>query len=242
MPERIGQYTEETARYLLDTINQLVASGWALPGNKQPTAIPFQRQTFFINDSGEEIPPYACMQITEMEKFGQNYCKVDKYDEDVFGGFLFNGHREVADKDSGVAQFAPRFLGLRENNTDAVTLGHLWGPDPGEWFLKPNGGPWQAVNLRTEDADETAIWFQADLATTYRAVVTTEITARSGSTEGSGVVTLKTVGASNGTAILQNGVNVTTLLTGTSAVDAELVVARTTNGRLQVISEDCGDG
>lgn len=240
MAERIGVYSEETARLIHDAVKQLIASGYALPTSEQARAQSASRQTIFVNDSGEEIPPYACMQITEMEDFGLNYCKVDKYDEDVFGGFLFNGHTAVADGKMGTAQSTPRFLGLREDSADAVTLGHLWGPEVGEWFLKPNGGPWQALNLRTEATDETAIWFQPDIATTYRAVVTTAVTARSGTTEGGGVVTLKTIGASKATATLQTGIDVTTLLSATSAIDTELVVARTTNGRLQVISEDCG--
>lgn len=241
MADRLGQFSEPVARQIYAVVKQLIASGYALPGSSQQSRAQFtQRPTLFVNDSGEEIPPFACMQITEMEDFGKNYAKVDKYDEDVFGGFLFNGPRSVADDKVGMAQATPRFRATREDNTDAVTAGHLWGPDPGEWFLKPNGGPWAALALQTESSTETVMWLHPDIATTYRATVTTEVTARSGSTDGAGVVTIKTVGASNATATLQTGVAVTSLLSSTVAVSAETVVSRTTNGRLQIISEDCG--
>lgn len=228
---------EPLAKLVVDTVRKIVSSGWLLPG-QLPNQVAFPEDgILFRNDSEETIPPYGLMQVTGLEELaGRTYHVVDQYDEDVFGGFLFNGHREVEKGDTGFAQRHEPFIAAGDGST--VTAGHLWGAESGEWTIAPNGGPWLVTG--ENDIASDAVMVSRDIAVTYRGVVTTEITARSGSTEGSGVVTLKTIGASNATATLQTGIDVTTLLSDTSAVDAEVVLGRTTNGRLQVIAEDCG--
>ena len=238
--DAIGVYSPATAKMILDVVKYLRASGLVNDDGKRGSLnYPLPQLTRFRNDSGETIPAYSIMQITgTAELFGRTYHLVDQYSTGVFGGFLFNGKREVADGETGNAQTGIHFIAMGDGSTD--TVGHLWGPANGSWELTPNGGPYIIAGDSGISTD--VVFVQWDVAATYRAVVTTQISARSGSTDGSGVVTLKTIGTSAATATLQTGVSVTSLLSDEILVDAEVIVARTTNGRLQVIAEDCADG
>lgn len=97
-----GFYDKETARNILDAYRSLQASGLLRPGVIQdlvrgrPQFIEEPKR--FTNDSGETIPPYACMQIVGTEELGDNvFLKVDKpLDTDgTAGAFIFNWHYEV---------------------------------------------------------------------------------------------------------------------------------------------------
>jgi hypothetical protein len=92
------------------------------------------------NDSGEEIPAYACMQVTGTEElYEQTYLTVDKpADVDgTAGWFVFNGPNPIATGDEGTIQKGPIFRGFKNSGT--VTAGDIWGPTSGQWYLSADG-------------------------------------------------------------------------------------------------------
>ena len=236
--EEFGAYSPATAKMILDVVNYLKSSGLVTSDGKRGYLnYPLPQLTRFRNDSGETIPAYALMQIQgTAELYDRTYHLVSKYNEGSFGGFLFNSKREVENGKTGVAQTVIHPLALGNGGT--ATLGQLWGASSGSWALTKNGGPWIIAGNSTVATNVVRV--QLDVAVTYRAIVTSEISARDGDTDGEGVVTLKHIGPGSATSSFQTGVNVTSLLSDVIAEDTEVIVARTTNGRLQVIAEDCG--
>ena len=92
---------------------------------------------YVTNDSGEEVPAYACMQVVGTEEIGgQNFLSVD-IPADVSGdagAFLFNGSAAIADGDQGVAQFGPVVRAFKDTGT--VTAGDRWQPVVGQWYIE----------------------------------------------------------------------------------------------------------
>ena len=141
---QVNTFSEADARLILDTVKQLRASGWKSGPDSQRSLTPTDRPTFFYNDSGESIPPYSIMHVTGTIEIGpQNFVKVDKFDEDIDGAFLFNGHYEIDDKDTGIAQPGNQWLAKTDGAT--VADGELWGPADGTWTLDKNAGPFWVV-------------------------------------------------------------------------------------------------
>lgn len=127
-----------------------------LPNNTLPPP------AYFHNDSGEEIPPYACMQVTGTEEIGgQNYLVVDQpADVDgTAGGYIFNGPTAVADDDEGKYQSAQVVRGYK--NTGTVTGGDKWSPVVGEWYIaQVDGGPFICCGADDVDDDVLKVFAQ----------------------------------------------------------------------------------
>ena len=143
MSERIGAYSPETAKMVLEVINNLKRSGLVLEGTaaKKYNAPP-NTPIYFRNDSGEEVPPYACMQVTgTVDSNGQNFFTIDKpADEDgTSGAYLFNLHRPVAIDEFGIGDAgveARALSGGSLNPSDRASA------STGSWEVKQaNGGP-----------------------------------------------------------------------------------------------------
>lgn len=93
---------------------------------------------YFRNDSGHTIPPYGCIQAygTYDEDGGQNYLKVKRpfqWTDAVVGPFLFNGPREVANNEFGIAQSGPVFRAISDGGT--YTAGTRLNPTAGVFTL-----------------------------------------------------------------------------------------------------------
>lgn len=134
-------------RLILDVVKYLKASGFVIdrPGRGNQF-VPPEAPLYFRNDSGEEVPPFACMQCTgTVEYGGQNYITIDKPVDDSgdAGGYLFNGIAPVEIGGYGLAHDGPLVRMLTNGAT--VTCGEGWKPDIGEWAVIPDGSLFSAV-------------------------------------------------------------------------------------------------
>ena len=117
----------------------------------------------FSNESGETIPPFACMKVTGSAEdgLGNVVAEVEKPDE-TGGPFLFNGEHEV-----GVGEYANGFTGeVRAYTLGSPATGETWGPKSG-WDVVSDGDPailiWgsaeeDAVMGRTVDAQASGLF------------------------------------------------------------------------------------
>jgi hypothetical protein len=112
----------------------LPMSGAKIPQNNQATPL------YFRNDSGEEAPAYACMQVTgTVEDTGQNYFKIDKPVDSngAAGPFLWNLHTAVPDGEFGIATAGPSVRTLSDNATPSA--GDKLSPQSGSWYVAAGG-------------------------------------------------------------------------------------------------------
>jgi len=121
MSDAIGVFTEPNARRVWQAtldVERLVGRNGLQVQEQRPEYIQF------VNDSGETIPAYACMQITDkLEDAGRSLFKVKKpllWTNALVGPFIFNTGWEVAAGNYGTAQFGPVFRAIKDSS---VTLG-----------------------------------------------------------------------------------------------------------------------
>lgn len=137
----LGAFKKETAETILAVVRYLKESGYVIerPGRGQQF-IPPQAPIYVRNDSGEEIPPFACLQTTgAVDAGGQNYITVDKPVDDTgtAGRYLFNGIAPIESGGDGIAHDGPLVRMLTDGT--AVTSGDLWQPTIAAWTVKPGG-------------------------------------------------------------------------------------------------------
>lgn len=113
----------------------------------------------FYNDSGEEIPPYACMQVTGVEdRDGINYMTVDKPQSGGTGPYLFNGPYEIEIDGDGTAQSGPVIRGLVDAGTGVdYTVGNTARATESEWYLT-QGGNFVVCGIDEIDDDIVKLW------------------------------------------------------------------------------------
>ena len=137
----LGAFKKETAETILAVVRYLKESGFVIdqPGRGQQF-IPPQAPIYVRNDSGEEIPPFACMQTNgAVDAGGQNYLKVVKPVDDTgaAGRYLFNSIAPIEIGGYGIGHDGPLVRMLTDGST--VTCGDLWQPDIGEWAVTTGG-------------------------------------------------------------------------------------------------------
>jgi len=151
----IGAYSPENARLILDVVRYLKESGFIIePGGRKQQFIPPEAAIYVRNDSGEEIPPFACLQTTgTVDTGGQNYITVDKPVDDTgaAGGYLFNGIAPIEIDGYGIAHDGPVARMLTDGST--VNCGDKWKPDIGEWAVIEGEGPFVAIGLDDIETD-----------------------------------------------------------------------------------------
>lgn len=128
--------TPEDTKLVLETVRQIRASGMLQQTGKRRT-MPPQAGIYFTNVAGEEIPAWACVQITGTSEIGgQNFLEADKpADSDGSAGwFCFNGPYAVADGEEGYAQVGPVYRGYK--NAGTVTGGDRWQPVASQWYIE----------------------------------------------------------------------------------------------------------
>lgn len=124
----------DTARKLYE----LVKPGSDPPERKPPASQP-QRDPgeayIFRNDSGETVPAFGCMRVTDAETDANRYVIVIGKPNSTGGPFVFNGPREVADGEYGIA-----FSGIVKAyfTTGTPAVGEVWGPNSG-WSVESGG-------------------------------------------------------------------------------------------------------
>ena len=128
--KRVGYYTPETAKMIHDVARYLRDSGFVIPqSGRENQFIPPVAPIYIRNDTGEEIPPFGCLQTDgTVDAGGQNYIKVVK-PQDVIGTngwYLFNGIAPVETGGYGIAHDGPVVRMLTDGS--AITNGDRWEP------------------------------------------------------------------------------------------------------------------
>jgi len=141
MAGEVAGFSRENAKLILETVRYLRANGFipAQPSRGRQT-IPPPTPIFVRNDSGEEIPAYACLQTTgTVEDGGQNFITVDKPVDNTgdAGPYLFNGQEPIEIGGFGIAYDGP----LTRMLTDGATLssGDKCRPVVAEWYIELGG-------------------------------------------------------------------------------------------------------
>lgn len=145
---RVGIYTPETAKMIYEVIKYLRNSGFVVPRpGREDQFIPPDAPIYVRNDTGEEIPPFACLQTDgTVEDTGQNYIKVVK-PRDTSGDqgwYLFNGIAPIETGGYGLAYDGPQARMLTDGTT--ITNGDRWSPIVDEFTIEQDdSGPFIAI-------------------------------------------------------------------------------------------------
>lgn len=156
MAKKIGVYDAETAKIILEVVNYLRVNGFVIPqAGRGGQFVPPEAPIYVRNDTGEEIPPFACLQTDgAVDVGGQNYIKVTKPVDDTgeAGGYLFNGIAPIESSGYGIAYAGPLVRMLTDGS--AVNSGDKWQPDIGSFAVIPGGSRFTAAG---EDDIQTNI-------------------------------------------------------------------------------------
>ena len=112
---------------------------------------------FFKNDSGEEIPPFACMIVTGTETVdGITYLICNKPTDADAGEYVFNNQKSVAIGSTGAIQSGPVIYVKTDTDlVDDIVDAAICGPVVDEWFVA-RGGPFYVAGLDTEMGKDIA--------------------------------------------------------------------------------------
>ena len=140
----------QTARDIIAVVQYLRQNGFTItPPGRGDQRVPEYDYVFVRNDTGEEIPPYACLQVTgAVEHNNQNWLTVKKPADTTgdAGWFVFNGLNPIGTSDSekyGVAYDGPMVRMLTDGS--AVNAGDKWRPTVGAFTIEPGDGPFIAA-------------------------------------------------------------------------------------------------
>jgi hypothetical protein len=221
MTQRVGAFTPETAAEILRMVDYFRQSGYRLPaGRGADQRIGPTTPILVRNTSGEEIPPYACMQsVGTHESGGQNYVDVDK-PSDIYGEqgtYLFNNEHAIptgATVYYGVGHPGPVCRMLTDGST--TTANALVRAQVDSWELTEGGGTFRIVG--TDDIATDVIWGRF-IEPPQAVIVYTDaqIGARSGSTLGSGTVSIYEY---DSLTLTDTGVNITAYNLSTTPIPA----------------------
>lgn len=159
----------------------------------------------FFNDTGEEIPPFACMIITgctvESDELVLSIRKCDDADENLQepASILFNSILPVADAEFGVGTRDMPCQALVNQPSAAFSDGKKLGPKENSWALDEVGSCFRVVTKdETDPHIESA--FGVYLVEPYHGKTdfhvgrtTSNVSAGSSTTAGSGTVMLKKI-------------------------------------------------
>jgi hypothetical protein len=146
MAQRIGVTSPEMMRTIMEVVNYLRASGFTImpPGGGMRT-VPQSTPIYVRNDSGVEIPAFACLQTTgTVEAGGQNYITVDQPADTTgaAGGYLFNGQAPIEIGGYGIAHDGPV---VRMLHTGSPVSGDRMIPVVASWSVAIGLGPFVAI-------------------------------------------------------------------------------------------------
>lgn len=95
----------------------------------------------FYNASGEAIPPYACMEVTDAQDVTSRYVvEVSKPTGDTNeAGYLFNGPTSIPASKTGMGYTASDPAWSIYDTGSSPVNGEEWGPISGSWEIGPTG-------------------------------------------------------------------------------------------------------
>ena len=106
----------------------------------------------FLNDSGEEIPAFACMRINGINTTRGRACYAMRK-PDTFGsiwGHRMNGPNPVAAGAFGLCVLGGVVAGLYDTTDGTPAHGEHWGPRDGSWKLRKNTSGWRVLANSTD--------------------------------------------------------------------------------------------
>tara|TARA_R110000823_G_scaffold145639_2_gene275819 strand:- start:34 stop:804 length:771 start_codon:yes stop_codon:yes gene_type:complete len=143
-PKTIYTMEEAAIKKLLDIANRdspsdPIVNPIAVGGGSEDSSLNKNAQ-LFINDSGETIPAYGCMQVngTQIVDGGRTTLVRAVKPSGKGGPFLFNGGQEVE-----AGQLASGYTGEVQAKTEpsaAPSSGETWGPKE-DWVVVSDGDP-----------------------------------------------------------------------------------------------------
>lgn len=137
----IAGFSKENAKIILDVVRYLRSSGFIMqPPARYGQFYAVTSPIYFRNDSGEVVPPFACLQsIGTAEAENQNYILVDKPADNTgaAGPFIFNGLQEVEIGGYGIAHDGPMVRMLTDGA--AMTAGDKARPVVNQWYVELGG-------------------------------------------------------------------------------------------------------
>jgi hypothetical protein len=146
MAGELAGFSRDNAKLILDVVRYLRANGLVgPPSDRGQQRFPPQAPIYVRNDSGVEIPAFACLQTTgTVEYGGQNYITVDKpSDTDgTSGGYLFNGQAPIEIGGYGIAHDGPV---VRMICGDTIASGDSLTPIVNDWEVEAGDGPFVAI-------------------------------------------------------------------------------------------------
>lgn len=182
--EEIGVFTPRDAARVWQATLAMERTSPFRSGEFIDTSEPIQ----FRNDSGETIPPYACVQITgTVETAGRNIFTADKplnTSTALVDQFVFNNEYEVPNGELGTSQSGHVKRGIKSS---ALTLGARIGPLDNNWKLG-KGAFWTYIG--NDDVATDCIRLKEN-DSLILAIATTGVPARNGSTLGKADVAVK---------------------------------------------------
>lgn len=121
------------------------------------------RKIAFFNDSGEEIPPFACMELKFDFESGKSAMDVDS--PDVFlvvqkptaagarypGLLIFNTGTPIANQRYGSATLSPVALAFFNDGDGTPDVGEDVGAKAGQWYVTAKG---KGFKLKTFDSGQ----------------------------------------------------------------------------------------
>lgn len=112
----------------------------------------------FRNDSGEEIPAFACMRITGAEVVSTGRVTLTVGKPNTFGAqynHVFNGPLKVANGKYGLCTRSDGAAALYDSADGTPAFGESWGPRDATWKLKKNTGGF-LIEIVTNSNDKIA--------------------------------------------------------------------------------------
>ena len=140
MNRRAAVTSPDTMRMIIEITRYLKASGFTItPPGGGSRFVPQSTPVYVRNDSGEEIPAFACLQATgTTELGGQNYITVDQPVDatGTAGAYLFNGIAPIEIGGFGIAHDGPLCRMLK---TGTLASGDKAQPVVGQWAIAAGG-------------------------------------------------------------------------------------------------------
>lgn len=138
-------YSRDAMRRIDNTVLRVEDSADDISGvNPYDRAAPSERPASFRNDSGGEIPAYACMKLASGAKYSSGppvpFFIASKPGATLLTDrFALNGPNPVASGDHGICYLSGQTKALY--NTGTPVAGDAYGPTPGQWYLTKDYPP-----------------------------------------------------------------------------------------------------
>lgn len=142
-------FSQRTANRLLEISRQF--GQYTEPGIQRTSNYDKSRPILVRNDSGEEAPGFACLQVTGAED-DLGYVTTITKPDGAAHSFVINGPYPIANGEYGTAYAGYVRAGYTGSQTPLT--GESWGPRAGEWLLSPDGDPAITVFGITDATDK----------------------------------------------------------------------------------------